>query len=120
MPNGANGIDPAKTVTVNALVSQLGSLLTALLAASRATTDDTVLLQINNEYSAVQTLLSQATQAQVAANTAAFTQSATQIKSQADMLQGMETHISDIVSDVALAGQIAGYIAQAITLIARL
>ena len=83
-------IDPNKLSALDGLVQQLSSLLTSLLQAGRNTTDDTALLQINNEYAAVQTLVGQATQARVAADDASFAQATGALKTQANALQGME------------------------------
>ena len=113
-------IDPTKLSTIDNLVTALSSLLTNLLQAGRNTTDDTQLLQINNEYSAVQTLMDQATQARIAADDVTFIKLTSTLKAQAALLQGMEKQIQSIVSDVALAGQIVGYLAQAVAYLAKL
>jgi hypothetical protein len=116
----AQPIDPAKLSAINQLILLLSQLLSALLNAGRATADTQKLVQINNEYSAVQTCLDQTTQAQAASDGAVFQQATSALKVQAAMLDEMEKKINVIVDDAALAGRIVGYITQAITIIAKL
>jgi phenylpyruvate tautomerase PptA (4-oxalocrotonate tautomerase family) len=103
-----------------ALVNQLSQLLADLLNAARASTDAVVLMKINSEYGAVQSIVSQATQAQMAADDDLFAQAIAGLKVQATMLTNMEAQIAAIVADVATAAKIVGYITQAITLIGKL
>ena len=113
-------IDPIKLSTINLIVYQLSLLLNDLLNAARGTADPTKLIQINNEYAAVQTCMFQASQAQMASDDVSFSQATSVLNSQADMLVGMERQITAIVSDVALAGRIVGYIAQIASLVAKI
>lgn len=113
-------ITPADAATLADLVTQLSTLLSQLLNAARAATDSTVILQINTEYGAVQSIVIQATQAQMATDDALFAQSIVGLKAQATMLTNMEKQISAIVADTATAAKIIGYITQAITLIGKL
>jgi hypothetical protein len=105
---------------VGLLLEQLNLLLNELLGASRASVDSVALIQIANEMSAIQTLINQAAQAQVAADDAVFARAAASLKTQSTMLQDMETHIATVVSDVARVGRIVGYIAQGLVLIGKL
>jgi hypothetical protein len=113
-------IDPSKLSIINQLIYQLSLILLDLLSAGRATADPTELMQINNEYMAVGTILNQAAQAQAAANDTLFNQVTSTLKTQAKMLEDMETQIKKIVSDVQLAGRVTGYIAEGITLLIKL
>jgi len=113
-------IDPAELSIVNILIHQLSLLLSELLDASRSTVDPTRLIQINNEMLSVQTILTQATQAQAAADDVMFGHVTQALKTQAGMLDGLEDQVTKIVTDVAAAGRIVGYIAEAVSLIDRL
>jgi hypothetical protein len=121
MPDsGTTPVDPSSQATATLLAHQLSLLLTALLQASRATSDSTRLMQIANEMTGVQTLISQVAQAQAAADDVAFAQATAGLTSEATVLTGMETQITKIVADVGLAGQIVGYVVQALALVAKL
>jgi len=113
-------IDPADQQTVNLLSHQLNLLLTGFLQASRATTDLTKLLQINNEMMGIQALIDQGAQAQAAADDSAFTQATASLKTQSGMLNDMGAQVAQVVSDADSAGKIVGYITQALALIAKL
>lgn len=113
-------VNPSKLSTINLVIFQLSLLLSDLLAAARATADPVRLMQINNEYAAVQTCMNQAVQAQVAANDTLFNQATTFLKTQSSVLEGMEAQIVKIVDDTALVGRIVGYIVQVVTLLAKL
>jgi hypothetical protein len=113
-------VDPADLSTINILIHQLSLLMSELLNAGRNTADPAKLAQINNEMLAIQTLMSQAAQAQAASNDALFGQITQGLKTQASMLAGLEAQVATIVSDAAIAGRIVGYIGQAIALIGRL
>jgi hypothetical protein len=106
--------------TLAQLIDELSSALPEILAAERATSDVTKLLKLNAEYSAIQTLVTQATQAQIAADDALFGQAIVALKKQATMLEDMETQLHGLVDDVEKAAKIVGFIAQAITLLGRL
>jgi hypothetical protein len=112
--------DPSKHSTINEVIEKLSLAQWELLNESRATTDDTKLMKINNEYMAIQSCIDQAAQAQATANDTLFTQATSALKAQAKKLEGLEDQIKQIISDVALAGRIVGYIAQAIALVAKL
>lgn len=105
---------------VDAIVHQLSDALAGLMKAIRATADPIELAKLNAEYSAVQTCLNQAIQAQMAADDALFGSATAALKKQSTMLGDMEAEINKYVADVELAAQIVGYIAQAITFITGL
>jgi hypothetical protein len=105
---------------IDALVTQLSALLADLLTMARGTADPVVLLQINNEYMAVKTVLDQAVNVQLATDDAVFAQATTGLKSQSKLLDGMQAQITSVVKDVALAGKMVGYVSQAVVLIAKL
>ncbi len=104
---------------IDTLVTQLSAILSDFLTASRATSDATSLMQIHSEYLAVQTVLNQAVNAQLAADDVIFAQATTVLKTQSKLLDGMEDQIKSVIKDVALAGKIVGYISQALVLIAK-
>jgi hypothetical protein len=112
--------DSSKLSIINEVIEKLSLAQSDLLTAARATADNTKLIQINNEYMAVQSCIDQAAQAQAAEDDALFKQATKDLKTQAQKLEGMEDQIKKIISDVALAGRIVGYIAQAIALIGQL
>jgi hypothetical protein len=116
---GSSG-DVEITVTLSALSAQLSETLSNLLDASRATSDVTTLLQLNNETRAIQVLLNQATHLQMSADDANFAQGLAALKTQSAMLDEMEAQIKTIVKDVGIAASIIGGIAQAIKLVAKL
>jgi hypothetical protein len=105
---------------VDTIVTQLTTVQSQLLDLSRSSADPTELLQLHTEYLAVQSVLSQAAHAQLAADDAVFTQATTALKAQAKLLDGMEDQIKILVKDVALAAKIASAVTQAVTLIAKL
>lgn len=105
---------------IDNLVSQLSTLLAQLLATARASTDPVELLQLNNEYAAVQTVLNQAVQVQLAADDLLFNQAVIVLKTQGKLLDGMEAQVKGLVKDVAIAGKIIGCVTQSLALIARI
>ncbi|HEY9154654.1 MAG TPA: hypothetical protein VIM69_05960 [Opitutaceae bacterium] len=106
--------------TVDSLVTQLTNLLGQIVDVSRTTADPTALLQLHTEYLAVQSVLTQATQAQLAKDDAIFSQATTTLKSQAKVLDGMEDQIKSLVKDVDVAAKIVNGVVQAAALIAKL
>jgi hypothetical protein len=112
--------NPANLSIINEVIEKLSLAQADLLTAARATADNTKLIQINNEYMAVQSCMDQAAQAQAAADDALFKQATNALKTQAKKLEGMEDQIKKIISDVALAGRIVGYITQVIALVGQL
>ena len=113
-------VDPAELSIVNILINQLSLLLSELLDASRSTVDPAELIQINNEMLSVQTILTQATQAQAAADDVIFGHVTQALKTQAGMLEGLEAQVTKIVTDAAAVARIVGYVAEAVSLIGRL
>jgi hypothetical protein len=106
--------------TLSETIDLLSTALTMILQQARMSTDDTKLLQLNNEYHALQALLNQATRAELAANDAIFDRSTQSFKAQARALEGMADHIKLIISDVKIASEVAGYIVQVLALVATL
>ena len=106
--------------TVNTLVTALTTVLGQIVDASRNTSDPTSLLQLHTEYLAVQSILTQAAQAQLANDDVIFGQATTTLKTQSKVLDGMEDQIKGLVKDVDLAAKIISGATQAIALIAKL
>ena len=113
-------LDTKKISTINQVIGILSQIQADLITAGRETADPAKLIQINNEYMAVQSCMDKAAQAQAAANDELFKQAADAFKSQAKILEGMEEQIKKIISNVALAGRIVGYIVQILTLVGGL
>lgn len=112
--------DSQKLDVITALIDQLSQAQSELMNVGRNTEDNTKLIQINNEYMALQSCMDLAVQAQLATDDALFDQATGTLKNQAKVLDDMEQQIKKIISDIALAAKIVGYIAQAIALIAKL
>jgi len=119
IPSSANSAGAPRDA-VDSLVSQLTIVLGQIVAASRNTADPTALLQLHTEYLALQGILTQATQAQLAKDDSIFGQATTTLKAQSKVLDGMEEQIKGLVKDVDLAGKIVGGVTQVIALIAKL
>lgn len=118
--SSSDATDAEAPSDIDAIVTQLTVLQSELLDLSRNSADPTELLQLHTEYLAVQSVLTQATHAQLASDDGVFTQAATTLKAQAKLLDGMEDQIKGLVKEVALAGKIAGAVTQVLTLIAKL
>jgi len=101
-------------------VGQIRSAEQLLLTQSRNTTDPATLIQLNTEYSHLDSYLSQILHAQAISDDAEFDNATAALKQQAATLSADEAAIKKIVGDVATAGKIAGYIAKALQIIASL
>jgi|GEM_PF-5666623 len=119
IPSSANSAGAPRDA-VDSLVSQLTIVLGQIVDASRNTADPTALLQLHTEYLALQGILTQATQAQLAKDDSIFGQATTTLKAQSKVLDGMKEQIKGLVKDVDLAGKIVGGVTQVIALIAKL
>jgi phosphoribosylcarboxyaminoimidazole (NCAIR) mutase len=111
--------DAQKQTLLNA-ASLIRAAEQLLVQASRASSDPAKLMQINTEYTQLDSFLSQLLHAQAIADDADFASATAALKQQAATLQAEESDIKVIVADVGKAAQIAGYIAQALSLIATL
>ena len=85
-----------------------------------AATDTLTAIKLTNEYSNLDSYLSQLLHAQNSADDASFTSAASALKSQASGLEADETKIKTIVGDVKTATEIVSYITKALTFIAKL
>lgn len=101
-------------------VNQIRLAEQSLLEASRATSDIAKLIQINTEYSHLDSYLSQILHAQALTDETEFGNATAALKGQASALSADEDAIKKIVDDVAVAGKIFGYITQAIQIIGKL
>ena len=101
-------------------VTQLRLAEQALIVASRTMTDPAQLIQVNTEYSHLDSYVSQLLQTQAIADDATFTAATASLKAQATNLQTQEAGITTTIKDVATAAQIVSYITQAINIIAAL
>ena len=119
-PSSPAASDALAPRAIDAIVAQLTALQTQLLDLARKSADPTELLQLHTEYLAVQSVLTQAVQAQLASDDTTFSQATITLKAQAKVLDGMEDQIKGLVKDVALAAKIASSVAQVVTLIAKL
>jgi hypothetical protein len=110
----------AQLENLNTAITQLRAAENSLLVASRTTNDLVTLGQINNEYSALDTILSQILQAQLISDDASFQIAAATFKQEVATLGTQAAAISKIVTDVGTAASIAGAITNAATAIAAL
>ena len=85
-----------------------------------AAIDTLIALSLANEYSSLDSHLTQLLHAQNAADDAIFSQATVPLKSQTGGLQVDETTIKKIVSDAGIAAKVVGYITQALGFIAKL
>jgi|KBSMisStandDraft_5_1062788.scaffolds.fasta_scaffold988376_1 hypothetical protein len=101
-------------------VAQIRAAEQVLLEMSRSTSDVAKLIQINTEYTHLDSCLSQILHAQALVDDGEFDTATAALKVQTTSLcEEMET-IDRIVNDVALAAKIAGSVAQAAKIIATL
>jgi predicted negative regulator of RcsB-dependent stress response len=101
-------------------VTQLRLAEQLLIQASRATSDIPTLMQINVEYSHLDSFLSQLLQAQAIADDTDFAHAISSLKQQGSILQTEEDDIKKVVADVGTAARIAGYLVQTASIIAKL
>src|SRR5665647_1660894 len=95
-------------------ISQIRFAEQLLLTESRSTSDTAKLIQINIEYTHLDSYLSQILHAQALADDTEFGNATAALKEQASALAIDQAGIGKIVGDVAIAGKIVGYITQAV------
>ena len=98
-------------------VSQIRAAEQLLLEASRSTSDPVKLIQINTEYTHMDSYISQILHAQALTDDADFGNATAALKSQVSALNVEVDSIKKIVDDVATAGKIVGFITKAIQVI---
>lgn len=89
-----------------------------LMIASRQSTNQTVLLAINNEYQHLDSLLSQLFNAQAARDDVILDTASVALQAQARSLRNDEATIAKMIGDERLAAQIIGYVTRAATFLA--
>jgi hypothetical protein len=102
------------------LIDAVGQIRLAeqlLLAASRSTSDPIKLIQINTEYTHLDSYLSQILHTQALSDDVDFGNATDALKNQTSVLTVEINSISKIVDDVATAGKIVGFITKAIQII---
>ena len=114
MPN------PDKKQTLIDAISQIRSAEQLLIAASRSASDPVTLIQINTEYSHLDSYLSQMLHAQALTDDTDFGKATTALKSQISALTSNEESIKKIIGDVASAAKILGYLTKAVEIIGTL
>lgn len=105
------------------LLEAVGNLRAAeqmLLTESRNTSDVAKLIQLNTEYSHLDSYLSQILHAQALTDDHEFDSATSALKAHADVLAADEAAIKKVVGDVATAGKVIGYITKAIQIIGTL
>lgn len=105
---------------LNQIVSNIRSAEVLIVQASRQTSDAAKLIQLNTEYSALDSYLSQVLHTLALLDDSLFASATNALKQQAAILQQEEEDIKKIVDDIALAAKIAGYLAQAAQIAAML
>jgi len=111
---------PDQQSTIAAAILAIRNAQNLLQQQINASIDILTAIKLTNEYSSLDSHLSQLLHAQNAADDAIFSQAMAPLKSQTGGLQVDETTIKKIVSDVGTAGKIVGYITQALGFIAKL
>lgn len=111
--------DAQKQCLLNA-VTLLRSAEGLIVQLSRNTTDADVLVQLNTEFSYIDSFISQLLHAQAITDDATFDSATAAIAQQASALQAEESDIKKVVADVATAAKISGYIGQAVSILATL
>ena len=101
-------------------VAQIRAAEQVLLQMSRSTSDIAKLIQINTEYTHLDSCLSQILHAQAIADDGEFNSAAAALKTRSSALCTEMENINAIVDDVALAAKIVGSVAQAAKIIATL
>jgi hypothetical protein len=110
----------AQSTAISNAITSIRSAENALLTQGRATTNPLVAAQISNEYSALDSVLTQLIQARVISDDATFQQAATVLQQESTALNAQANEISQIIKDVGVASQIAGDIVRAATVLATL
>jgi hypothetical protein len=110
----------AQKQTLLDAVTQIRTAELALLQASRSTSDPAKLIQINTEYTHLDSCLSQILHAQALIDDQDFGFAAGALKQQCTALADEMKQIDRVVNDVALAAKIVGCVAQAAKVIATL
>ena len=100
-------------------INQIRAAEQLLLEVSRSSSDTAKLIQINTEYTHLDSYLSQILHAQALTDDAEFDNATATLKGQASALAMDQKAIEKIVDDVATAGKIVGYITQAVQIIAK-
>lgn len=111
---------PEKKQALLDAVTQLRSAELLLLDESRATSDVGRLIQINTEYTHLDSCMSQMLHAQALADDAEFNGATAALKTQAAALQLEQQDIRKIVANVENAARIVGYVGRAAQIIAAL
>ena len=101
-------------------VTELRSAEQLLLAQSRTTSDVPTLIQLNTEYSHLDSYISQLLHTQAIDDDVQFDNATAALKQQVSALSTDLDAIEKIVGDVTTAGKIVGYIAQAVTIVGTL
>jgi|GEM_PF-2037459 len=101
-------------------VSCLRAAQVKLMEASRSSTDPVVLAKINNEYSQLDSFLTQILHLIAIDDDQVFADSAGALKTQAGVLQSEEDEFKAVVAKVDMAAEIVACIAEAVSLIAKL
>jgi hypothetical protein len=101
-------------------VSCLRSAQVKLMQASRSSNDPVVLAKINNEYSQLDSFLTQTLHCIAVDDDQIFADSTGALKSQATVLQSEEEEFKAVVAKVDTAAEIVACIAEAVSLIAKL
>ena len=102
-----------KKQNLTEIVSLLRSAESIILQTSRETVDVATLIQLNTEYSALDSYLSQVLHALAISDDSLFESASSALKQQASVLQQNEDDINKIVKNIELAAKIAGTLAQA-------
>ena len=102
------------------VITQLRQAEQSLLEVSRTINDPAQLIQINTEYTHLDSWIFQLLHAQSTADDALFGSAISTLKQQASSLSANKDHIQKIVGDVAKAAKIVGYLEKAMGYIAKL
>lgn len=111
---------PDQQSSIAAAILAIRSAQNLLQQQINAAVDMLIAIKLTNEYSSLDSHLSQLLHAQNAADDAVFSQAMVPLKSQTGGLQVDEATIKKIISDVGTAAKVVGYITQALGFIAKI
>ena len=109
----------AQPIVSNAILS-LRSAENLITQQIRSADDPLQAIKLTQEYSNLDSILSQLLHAQNAADDASFCAIVATLKTDAGVLQTDEATIKELIKDVETAAQVIGYITQALNFISKL
>ena len=110
----------SQQTNISDAITSIRSAENILTQQIRVEEDTLTAIKLTNEFTNLESILSQLLHAQNSADDASFAAATASLKTGADVLQADEAIIKKIIGDVATAAKLIGYITQALTFIAKL